>query len=201
MMTILYEVHGSLYINLTNRCPADCVFCLRNSMDSVYGSDNLWLEHEPSVDEVIRELQSAGIEKYKEIVFCGFGEPTERLDDLLAIAKFIKEKYNKPIRVNTNGLTDLIHGKDTTPMFEGLVDTVSISLNTPDKDKYFELTRNIFGRDSFDAVLKFAGNVRKYVNRVVMTTVDSTITKEEEGQCQEICDRLGIEYRVRAWES
>lgn len=201
MMTILYEVHGSLYINLTNRCPADCVFCLRNTMDSVYGSDNLWLDHEPTVEEVKNELDKSDMEKYKEVVFCGFGEPTERLEDLLTLAKYIKGKYNKQIRVNTNGLTDLIYGKDTTPLFEGLIDTVSISLNTPDKDKYFELTRNMFGRDSFDAVLLFAKNVKKYVNKVVMTTVESTITPEEEEECRKICDSIGVNYRIRAWES
>lgn len=200
MMTILYEVKDNLYVNLTNRCPAACIFCLRDTNDSVYGSDNLWLDREPTVEEVKNELDKRNMSKYKEVVFCGFGEPTERLDDLLIIARYIKENFNNPIRINTNGLTDLIHGKDTTPMFEGLIDTISISLNTPDKDKYFELTRNKFGKDSFDALLKFVDNVKHYVPNVILSTVDTTLSKEDEGKCQEICDRLGVKYRIRAWE-
>lgn len=200
MMTILYEVKGNLYINLTNRCPANCVFCLRNTMDSVYGSNSLWLEHEPTIEEVKAELDKQDMSKYSEVVFCGFGEPTERLEDLLTIAKYIKERYHKSIRVNTNGLTDLIYGRDTTPEFEGAVDAVSISLNTPDKDRFYELTRNKFGRDSFDAVLKFAGNIKKYVPNVTLTTVSTTLTKEEEKKCQEICDSLGVTYRIRPYE-
>ena len=135
------------------------------------------------------------------MVFCGFGEPTERLEDLLEIAAFVKEKFNKPIRINTNGLSDLIWQKDTAPMYKGLVDTVSISLNTPNKERYYELTRSKFGIDSYDAMLNFAGNVSKYVPHVVLSTVATTLTAEEEHQCEQICERLGVTYRIRPWES
>lgn len=200
MKTIVYEVHGNLYINLTNRCPSNCVFCLRNTMDSVGGANSLWLDSEPTIEEVISELNKINISDYKEIVFCGFGEPTERLEDLLIIAKYIKENFHKSIRVNTNGLSDLIHQKDTTPMFKDLVDTVSVSLNTPDRDKYYELTRNKFGKESFDALLTFVDNVKHYVPNVILTTVSTTLSKEEEDECQKISDRLGVTYRIRPWE-
>lgn len=199
-MTILYEVYDNLYVNLTNRCPCSCTFCLRQTREEMNHSGSLWLEREPSVEEVRKEFDKFDMGKYKEVVFCGFGEPTERLEDLLVIADYVKEKFRLPVRVNTNGLSDLIHGKDTAPMFEGHVDVISISLNTPDKEEYYKLTRNKFGEESFDALLKFAENVKKYVPRVILTTVETTITEEEQAKCLEICDRIGVTYRIRPWE-
>lgn len=199
-MVILYEVHNGLYVNMTNKCPCACTFCLRQDRDEMNRSGSLWLEREPSVEEVKEEFKKFNIDKYEEIVFCGFGEPTERLYDLLEVASFIKKEYNKPIRVNTNGLSNLIWNKDTAPDFEGKIDTVSISLNTPNKEKYYELTRSKFGIDSFDEMLKFAKSVKKYVKKVVLTTVSTTITPEEENECRAICERLGVDYRIRPFE-
>lgn len=200
-MTILYEVHGGLYVNMTNKCPCACVFCLRQTRDEMNKSGSLWLEREPTVDEVIAEFDKFDMKKYTELVFCGFGEPTERLDDLLKVAAYVKKTYpNLPIRINTNGLSDLIYNKNTAPMFEGLIDTVSISLNTPNRERYYELTRSKFGINSFDAMLKFAENVKKYVKNVVLTTVSTTLTKDEEKQCAEICEKLGVTYRIRPFE-
>ena len=200
-MVILYEVYDNLYVNLTNKCPCACTFCLRQTRDEMNHSGSLWLEREPGVEEVKAEFDKFDMQKYKEVVFCGFGEPTERLEDLLEIAAFVKEKFDKPIRINTNGLSDLIWQKDTAPMYKGLVDTVSISLNTPNKERYYELTRSKFGIDSFDAMLNFAGNVSKYVPHVVLSTVATTLTEEEEKQCAQICKKLGVTYRIRPWES
>ena len=200
-MVILYEVYDNLYVNLTNKCPCACTFCLRQTRDEMNHSGSLWLEREPDVEEVKAEFDKFDMQKYKEVVFCGFGEPTERLEDLLEIAAFVKDKFNKPIRINTNGLSDLIWQKDTAPMYKGLVDTVSISLNTPNKERYYELTRSKFGIDSYDAMLNFAGNVSKYVPHVVLSTVATTLTEEEEKQCAQICERLGVTYRIRPWES
>lgn len=200
-MTILYEVHDNLYVNLTNRCPCSCTFCLRQTRDSMDTEHHsLWLEHEPTVDEVKAEFSKFDMSKYKEVVFCGFGEPTERLDALLPLAAFIRDTYHKPIRVNTNGLANLIWNRDVTPEFSGLVDTISISLNTPNADKYHDLVRSKFGDISFDAMLNFAKDVRRYVPHVVLSTVATTLTEEEEAQCQSICDRLGVTYRIRPWE-
>ncbi len=200
-MVILYEVHNNLYVNMTNKCPCACTFCLRQTRDEMNNSGSLWLEREPSVDEVKDEFLKFDIDKYNEIVFCGFGEPTERLDDLLEVCRFIKNTYNnKTIRINTNGLSDLIHKKDTTPMFDGLIDIVSISLNTPDKERYLELTRNKFGIDSFDAMLNFAKNVKKHVREVILSTVATTLTTEEEQKCADICASIGVTYRIRPWE-
>lgn len=199
-MTIFYEVHGNLYVNLTNKCPCSCTFCLRQNRDHMEESDSLWLEHEPTYEEAIEEIKKFDIEKYGEIVFCGFGEPTEALDVLLKLAKYIKDNFNKPIRINTNGLGNLVNGKDITHMLAGLIDTLSISLNTPNAEEYFRIVRPKFGPDSFQAMLDFAKEAVKYVPNVVLTTVDTTITKEEEEECRRICESIGVRYRIRAWE-
>jgi TatD family-associated radical SAM protein len=163
-------------------------------------SDPLWLEHTPTLEEVLAEFGKFDLNQYEEVVFCGFGEPTEALDVLIPTARFIKEKYNKPIRINTNGLGNLIHGRDITPDFKGLIDTISISLNTPNAARYHELVRSKFGDQSYDAMLKFAQDCTQYVPNVVMTTVATTLTSEEEEQCREICENLHVKYRIRPWE-
>ena len=199
-MVILYEVHENLYVNMTNRCPCACTFCLRQTKDEMNHSGSLWLEREPSVEEVIAEFDKFDMKKYKELVFCGFGEPTERLEDLLKVAAFAKKNFHIPIRINTNGLSDLIYEKDTAPMYAGLIDTISISLNTPDKEKYLKLTRSKFGIQSHEAMLRFAGNVSKYVPNVILSTVKTTISDKEEQECREICNKLGVTYRIRSYE-
>ena len=199
-MVILYEVHDNLYVNLTNKCPCACTFCLRQDRDEMNGSGSLWLEKEPTLDEVKAEFEKFDMTKYGEVVFCGFGEPTERLDVMLDAAEFVKEKYGKTIRVNTNGLGDLVNGKDTAPMYEGKVDIVSISLNTPNPERYLELTRSKFGIKSHAAMIEFAKNVKKYVKQVVLTTVGTTLTEDEENECRKICDEIGVTYRIRPFE-
>lgn len=199
-MEILYKVHNNLYVNLTNRCPYSCTFCLRQTMDRIGESDRLWLEREPSAQEVIAEFDKFNMDDYNEVVFCGFGEPTEAFDVLKEVATYVKKKYNKPIRINTNGVGNLINKRDIVPELKGIVDTVSISLNDPDKKRYAELVRSKFGEDSFDEMLSFAKECTKYVPNVVMTTVDTTISHEEEEQCRKICDEIGAKYRIRPWE-
>ncbi len=200
-MTILYNVHNNLYVNITNKCSSSCVFCLRHTMDRVNKeSGSLWLKREPSVEEVKNEFEKYDMNNYKEVVFCGFGEPTERFDDMIEIAKFVKEKYNKFIRVNTNGQGNLINNKDITPMLKGVVDCLSISLNTPNEERYNELVRSKFGDKAFKAMIDFVKEAKKYVPSIVLSTVDTTITKEEEKQCQQICNELGVTYRIRDYE-
>lgn len=199
-MTILYEVYDNLYVNMTNRCPCACTFCLRQTRDEMNHSGSLWLEREPSIEEVKAEFGKYDMSKYNELVFCGFGEPTERLDDLLEVAAFAKENFHIKTRINTNGLGSLVNGRDIAPELKDKIDTVSISLNTPNAERFLELTRSKFGAGSFQAMLDFAGEARKYVPHVVLTTVSTTLTKEEEDECQKICDNLGVTYRIRPWE-
>ena len=199
-MEILYKVHNNLYVNMTNKCPFACTFCLRQTMDRIGESDRLWLEREPSLQEVCDEFNKLNMDEYDEVVFCGFGEPTERFDDLIKVAAFVKEKYGKKIRINTNGVGSLINGRDIAPEMKGLIDTVSISLNNPHKDEYLSLVRSKFGEQSFDAMLDFAKECTKYIPNVVLTTVDTTISHEEEEECRRICESIGATYRIRPWE-
>lgn len=199
-MEILYKVHNNIYVNMTNKCPYSCTFCLRQTMDRIGESDRLWLEREPSLQEVCDEFNKFNMDEYNEVVFCGFGEPTERFDDIIKVAAFVKEKYGKKIRINTNGVGSLINGRDIAPEMKGLIDTVSISLNNPHKDEYLSLVRSKFGEQSFDAMLDFAKECTKYIPNVVLTTVDTTISHEEEEECRRICESIGATYRIRPWE-
>ena len=156
-MTILYELGANLYVNITNRCPCRCTFCIRQKSDGVGSGANLWLEHEPDFDEVIQAFEQKELSRYQAVVFCGYGEPLERIDLLIAVCKYLKEKDpDSVIRVNTNGLSDLIHGFPTVRLLKGLVDSVSISLNAPDAASYNRLCRPRFGEAAFDAMLTFA---------------------------------------------
>ena len=200
-MEILYKFHNNIYVNLTNKCPCACTFCLRQNMDKIGSSGSLWLEREPSADEVIREFSKYSMESYGEVVFCGFGEPTEAFDVLKETAKYIKKSFKNKIRINTNGLGSLINDRNIAPELEGLIDSVSISLNHPNPEKYHDLVKSRFGNKSYDAMISFARECTKYVPKVTMTTVSTTISKAEEAKCQKICDEIGANYRIRAWES
>ena len=202
MMNITYQIKNAVYVNLTNRCPCNCVFCIRRAGSGVYGSGSLWLEREPTVKEVVASFVQWDFSKYPEVVFCGYGEPTERLDALLEIAKWLKEHHpNLRIRLNTNGLSDLIAGEPTAPRFKGLVDTISISLNTPDAAEYLAICRPRFGEAAYPAMLQFARDAKEYVPDVVMTVVGEPVTTlEKQAACKAICDRLGVRLRIRPYE-
>ena len=201
-MTITYEVDTGLYINVTNRCTNRCEFCIRNNGDGAYGSDSLWLEREPTVDEVLTDVFSRDLTKYSELVFCGYGEPTMRLNDIREIALRIKNRYPSiKIRVNTNGHSDLIAGTDTAPLYKDAFDSVSISLNTPDAAKYVEICHPVYQKTAFEALLTFAKNVNKYVQKTYLSVVKQTLSEEELEKCHKIADDLGITLKVRDYIS
>lgn len=195
-MTILYKVNKSLYINITNACPCACVFCVRLEHDSVGECENLWLEHEPSLEEILNEFEKHDLESYEEIVFCGYGEPLERLDIVIEVAKWIKGRSTIPVRVNTNGLADLIHGKETAYLLEGLVDAISISLNAPDAKTYLEISRPSFEEAAYSSLLHFATACKKVIPQVSFSVVD-VISKEQIEACSKLADEMGIPLRVR----
>ena len=201
MMTITYKGRNAIYVNMTNKCPCACTFCLRHNKDHVFNADSLWLSREPSVKEVCDSIDTWDLTQYDEIVFCGYGEPTERLDDLLEVAAYIKGKSNIKIRINTNGLADLIYGQPTASKLKGLIDSVSISLNATNKEDYNKIVRPKFGIISYDAMLSFAKDCVAYVPEVVMTVVDVVTSKEEQERSRQICESIGVTLRVRPYES
>lgn len=192
----------SIYVNLTNRCTCACTFCLRE-MKEMAETSTLWLkEGEPAVEVVVKELETVPWELVGEVVFCGFGEPTMRLADIITLLKWVKANHpTVKTRLNTNGLSDLEYGRDTTPDFAGnILDTCSISLNASNAERYLELTRSKFGIKSYEAMLTFAQNMRKYVPDVVLTVVDHVEDEKEIELCQKICDERGVRLRVRPYE-
>ena len=202
-MTITYQVKNSIYVNLTNKCPCACTFCLRKNHPGVYGSSSLWLEREPTLEEVKASLDAWDFKRFREVVFCGYGEPTERLDTLLATAEYLKSRSDAPkIRVNTNGLSDLVNGKPTAALFAGKVDCISISLNTDDPAEYLAVCRPSFGDAAYPALLKFAKEAAESVPEVVMTVVDEPVTSlDKQERCRKIAESLGARLRIRPYET
>lgn len=198
-MTITYEIDGKLYLNITNKCPCNCTFCIRNNGDGAYGSDPLWLEHQPTAEEVVEAVRKCDINKYSEVIFCGYGEPTCELEILKKTAKYIRSVSDIPIRINTNGLSDLINKRETAVEFEGIADTISISLNASDSETYDKVTRPSFkGNNCFEEMLSFASKVKEYVPNTVLTVVD-VIREEEIEKSRKIAENIGIKLRVREY--
>jgi radical SAM enzyme (TIGR04100 family) len=193
--SIVYTLGDKLYINLTNRCPCNCVFCLRNDQDAVGSSASLWLESEPAAARVIELLQARDLSSYREVVFCGFGEPSCALDTLLEVARWLKER-GAPVRLDTNGLADLIHQRPTAVLLQGLIDTVSISLNASSAARYNELCQPVFGEGSFEALLRFTADCKRWVLNVLLSVVD-VIGAEEIERCRHLAESLGVGFRVR----
>lgn len=197
-MTIFYKFDGKMYINITNGCPCDCVFCIRKNGDSIEDNDSLWLEREPSFEEICAAFERFDKSGIEEAVFCGYGEPTVRADMLLKTAEFIKANSAMKIRVNTNGLVRLIHKGFDVSRFKGVVDSFSISLNAPNAKRYNEVTRPSFGEAAFDEMLKFSEDVRDLGIKTAFTVVD-VISDEEISECEKIAAEMKIPLRVRGY--
>ncbi|MDD6042582.1 MAG: TatD family nuclease-associated radical SAM protein [Eubacteriaceae bacterium] len=197
MSNIVYDYFGGLYINLTNKCPCACEFCIKNFTDGLGTADSLLLEREPSVEEVLDELKNWNIDSYDEVVFCGYGEPTERLDDLLSIARDIKAKHDVKIRINTIGLADLRYGRDTTPELEGVIDAVNVSMNEADSEHYEALCHPEYGADAYPAMLDYIKRLKKHVPHVTASVVRGSLSQDAINVCTDRAAELGIGFRVR----
>ena len=203
-MTITYEYEGALYVNLTNACNCSCEFCLRNGKaeGSIYTEDSLWLEREPTRQEALDSFLSRDVCSYREIVFCGYGEPVFRMDDIFWLVDELKAKFGDklpPVRINTNGHANLILGRDVCPEMKGRIDVVSISLNATNAADYVALCHPAEGEAAYHAMLDFARESKEYVSRVVMTVVDKDKTAEELETCRRITEELGVELRIRSY--
>lgn len=192
--TIVYEIGNKLYINLTNKCSNNCNFCIRNTSDGIEDY-YLWLKKEPTVEEIKNELENQNFTNYEEVVFCGFGEPLYRLDDMLEVAEFIKAN-NIKTRVNTNGQASLICGKDIAKKFAGKMDAVNISLNECNRDKYQKVCNCKFGKIGFDSLIEFASELSKVVPYVNFSIVD-TIPAEDIEECKKLAKSVGVDLRIR----
>ena len=203
-MTITYEYEGALYVNLTNRCNCNCEFCLRHGKaeGSIYTENSLWLPHEPTHEEAMASFLSRDVCAYREIVFCGYGEPTYRIDEIFALVDELKEKFGDklpPVRINTNGHANLIHGRDICPELRGRIDTLSISLNSDNAKDYDALCHPIQGEIAYQAMLDFAAQAANYVPNVVFTIVDKDKSEEEIENCKRIAAQRNVKLRIRSF--
>ena len=195
MADILYTYKNQVYANITNRCDCSCRFCIRSHKDSVGEADNLWHKSEPSLEEIKQAMDAFDFKGYDELVYCGYGEPTCALDNLLASAAYAKEKQNIKIRLNTNGLANLYHKRNIIPELAKVIDSVSISLNAPTAEKYQEVTRPQF-ENAFPALLEFAELAKGAFEHVQLSIVD-VLPEEEIKECQRIADERGIYLKIR----
>ena len=201
MDTYAYLLDNNMYINLTNLCTNDCIFCIRSLNEEVAGS-NLNLSSENiSYDEVITQIKEKMTPEIKEIVFCGYGEPLLKLELIKKIASFTKEKYPQiPTRINTNGQANVIYKKNIIPEIKGLIDKVSISLNSDNAKQYQELSKSKFGEDVYEEIKSFA---KLCVESSIDTTM-SIVTGYQDNivnvdNCKQIAKELGVKLRIREW--
>lgn len=195
MDTIVYKFGDNIYINLTNRCSNACNFCLRGQGEGI-GGNKLWLKAEPTSDEVIGELKKIDLKEYTEVVFCGYGEPTYKIDEILKIGQYLKSQGAK-IRLDTNGQGNLINGYDTVPALSQILDKVSVSLNQCNAEKYDNICHCAFGQSGFDALIEFAQSCQKNGIETRFTVVD-VIPKEDLEKCKIIAKNMNIDLFVRS---
>ena len=197
MADIIYTFEGSPYFNITNKCPCSCVFCVRDKKDVVGEAKKMWHDKQPEFADVKAAIDAFDWQDYNEAVFCGYGEPTNALDLLLEAAEYMKKTHPAvKLRLNTNGLSDLINGKSTAALICKNIDSVSVSLNEMTSEKYDKITRNIFPGRAVDALLKFTGDCVKCGADVRMTVVD-IISAEDIEKARKICESTGAKFRVR----
>ena len=204
-MTLSYEVGDNLYLNVTNQCSCNCVFCIRKNDDGAYGSDPLWLEHEPSLQEFQTDLQKRDFSKYHQIVFCGYGEPTMRLDFICQLAQWISSEYPSVcLRLNTNGLADIYspsQNGNAGQLISQCFHEVSVSLNAGDAETYLKVTQPKHHPDNaYRTMLKFALTCKANGLKVSFTVVD-VISPEEIRLAQQVADDLQIPLHIRNYIS
>lgn len=198
MDSIVYPIGDSLYLNITNRCTNECPFCIRNQSRRFNQKYELWLDKEPTVEEIMAAI--GDLTKYKQIVFCGYGEPTIRLDVIKEVAAKLKVESRKSkveIRIDTNGTANLFWGRNILPELKGLIDSISISLNAENAEVYERICRPLYGQQTYEAIIDFIREAKKYIPEVEITVVDlPTVDKEK---CREVAKDLGVKFRVRPY--
>lgn len=193
-MSIVYEYHGGLYINLTNKCLMSCTYCIKYKWKGKFRGHSLFLKKEPTAKAVIKAIGDPS--KYNEIIFCGYGEPLMKLDVLKLIAAYVKEHGGK-VRINTSGNANLYFKRDITPELKGLVDAISISLNASNAKQYIELNKPVFGEQAFQAVLDFAKACKKNIPDVTLTTVD--MPGVDVKKCSQLAKKIHVKFRIRPY--
>jgi TatD family-associated radical SAM protein len=176
----------------------DCLFCVRNYGDGVFGFD-LMLDEDPTPEELEGAIEATWKPEFDDIAVVGFGEPILNLDVVLAGIKKLKELSGVKIRMNTNGQGLLIHPTRDVPqeLADAGLDRVQISLNAPDPDTYFQLCKPKMGRGAYESILEFAERCSSWM-KVELSAVD--IPGVDIEACRGLAERLGVEFRVRVFK-
>lgn len=197
MNNYVYTIGNKIYINLTNRCSNNCDFCIRNGRQGMQGTA-LWIDEEPTAEDILEQLPKNLDEYDDEIVFCGFGEPTYNLETLDEVASYL-HCIDKTTRINTNGQANLIHKQDVSDVIVTSCDVINVSLNECNAAKYQSHCKSVFGEKAFDALLEFAKLCKEKGGNVVFSVVDS-IGQTDVDACRKLADKMGIPLRVRIKE-
>jgi len=190
--TLVYDIGNKRYINLTNSCTLKCAFCPKTKGSPEVHQYNLGIEERHKVDDFIKAIGDPS--QFEELVFCGFGEPTMRLKELLAIAKYIKQHHGR-VRINTDGLANLVHKRNVLPELAEVVDALSVSLNGQ--------TEKIYNRHclpglkgSFQAVLDFLALAPNYIPDTTVTAIDG-LDGLDINACEQLAKQRGVKFRGR----
>ncbi|OGC10252.1 radical SAM protein [candidate division WOR-1 bacterium RIFOXYC2_FULL_37_10] len=197
MQDIAYKLGNSLYLNITNRCTNECSFCIRSKPGNFNEKYNLWLDSEPTTEEIVQAIGDP--RQYEQIVFCGYGEPLIRLEIIKEVAAEIKAKTNQvKIRIDTNGHANLFWGRNILPELKGLIDFVSISLNAQNAETYNKLCNPMGGKKVFDAVVDFIKEAKKHIPQVEASVVGLPGAIDIE-KTKKIAEDLGVSFRKRPY--
>ena len=197
MNNYVYIINNKIYINLTKRCSYSCDFCIRQGRQGM-SDTTLWIDDEPTAEDVIEQLPSNLDDFDSEVVFCGFGEPTYNLEALDEVASYV-HCVDKTTRINTNGQANLINGQDVTDLIVTSCDVINVSLNECNATKYQAHCNSVFGAKAYDAMLEFAELCKRRGGNVIFSVVDS-IGQADIEACQKLADKMGIPLRVRIKE-
>ncbi|MEK7207000.1 MAG: TatD family nuclease-associated radical SAM protein [Pseudomonadota bacterium] len=190
--TIGYTLHGNRYLNVTNRCTLRCTFCPKFNGEWTVQNYALRLRREPTLKEII--LAVGNPEEYREVVFCGLGEPSLRLYTMLKVATHLRSRARR-IRLNTDGLANLVYGRDVTPDLEGLIDALSISLNAQNEEVYNRHCRPALP-GAYGAMLDFVRRARDFVPDITLTAIDG-LADVDIAACEKIAKDLKVNFRRR----
>ena len=193
---------NSLYLNITNRCTNACVFCIRYKARCFHGKFRLWLDYEPSVEDIMKVIGDP--KQYKEIVFCGYGEPLIRLETVKEVVIKLKSHLPSPIslfpkiRVDTNGHANLFYQRNILPELKGLIDIMSVSLNAESNEVYGSICNSFFGARAYPAVIEFIKESKKYIPEVEASVVDLPQLIDIK-KARKIAEELGVKFRIRPY--
>jgi len=190
--TLVYELHGNLYLNITNRCSLRCTYCPKFNHTWTVQDYGLRLNSEPDAGKILQQIAAPA--SYKEIVFCGLGEPTTRLDTVMEVSRALKQQ-GATVRLNTDGLANLVHGRDVTTALAECVDEVSVSMNAQNAELYSQHCRPKQAY-SYEYMLEFVRKLRSRTKGVTLTAIDG-LQGVDIPKCQQMADAMGVNFRTR----